>query len=82
MRMIVEPAGRETVQRIGAPRLARHQIAGRIDLGTIRVDMRRIGQHVVRLRKFPAWVPPPIKRAAKRLTLDVARNTLEGYSLG
>ena len=40
------------------------------------------GRHVLRVRKFPAWVPRPIKRAAKRLTLAVARKTLEGYAIG
>ena len=55
---------------------------GKRRLDAIQEKHTSTGRHVIRVRKFPAWVPPPIKRAAKRLTLDEARDTLEEYSLG
>jgi hypothetical protein len=34
------------------------------------------GRHVMRVRKFPAWVPPAIKRAAKRLSIESAHRAM------
>src|SRR5262245_32950679 len=41
------------------------------------------GQHAIRLRRFPSWVPPDVRAAARRLSDDAARRALarSGYEV-
>ena len=43
------------------------------------------GQHVMRVRRFPAWSRPDVRQAARRLSKDAARKTIDkccdGFSL-
>ena len=54
------------------------------ELGTRHLDAIQeihtpTGHHVMRVRRFPAWVPLPIKQAAKRLTVESARRAVDRH---
>ncbi|MBI1872714.1 MAG: hypothetical protein HYZ58_04185 [Acidobacteria bacterium] len=49
---------------------------GRDRLAAIREIHTASGKHIVKVSKFPAWVPPEVTRAAKGLSAAAARSSL------
>ena len=58
---------------------------GRRRLDAIQEVHTATGKHVIRVRRFPAWVAPAVRQAARQLSTDAARKIIDeccdGFSL-